>query len=181
MLAPDGVAGFFAPPLWRRYFDGSYDQALVGVGGAATGTCRVTAATDEGLVGFQKAVQWTRRILAQTIAQLVRHGPGRLIRHGEFPLQKLSRDATLVAAHQIGGEKPLGQIGSCPVKNRSSGRRFLSVAGRTHTPEGAPSAATPGVRRIRHRQIRRPAQPGQVFDTLLLGPKLHHKLSQPSH
>src|ERR1700730_3126628 len=27
----------------------------------------------------------------------------------------------------------------------------------------------------------RPAKPGQMFDTLLLGPKLHHKLSQPSH
>src|SRR6516162_11502983 len=99
-------------------FGGSDDQALVGVGGAATGTCRVTAATDEGLVSFQKAVQWTRRILAQTMPQLVRHGPGRLIRHAEFPLQKLGRDAALVAAHQIGGEKPLAQLGSRPVKHR---------------------------------------------------------------
>ena len=92
VLAPDGVAVFSAPPLWRRYlFGGSDDQALVGVGGAATGTCRVTAATDEGLVGFQKAVQWTLRILAQTMAQLVRHGPlsvaGRVFVHRQARLQ----------------------------------------------------------------------------------------------
>src|SRR6516165_7831305 len=32
---------------------------------------------------------------------------------------------------QISGNKPLGQIGSRPVKHRSSGHRFLPVAGRT--------------------------------------------------
>src|SRR5690349_16077494 len=33
--------------------------------------------------------------------------------------------------HQIGGDKPLGQIGSRSVKHRPSGRRSLPVAGRT--------------------------------------------------
>src|SRR5271165_3595295 len=55
---------------------------------AATGACRVAAATNEGLVRFQKAMQRTRRILAQPVAQLVRHGPGRLIRHTEFALRR---------------------------------------------------------------------------------------------
>ena len=127
-------------------------------------------------------MQPTRRVLAQPVAQLVRHGPGGLIRHTEFALQKLARDAALVAAHQIGGEKPLGQIGSCPVKYRSSGRRFLSVAGRTLIHPRARlqpprlASAAPGTGKSAG-----PAKPRQVFDTLLLGPKLHDKLAQPSH
>src|SRR5262249_4305301 len=48
------------------------------------------------------------------------------------------RHAALVAAHQIGGEKPLGQISSRSVKHRSSGRRFLSVAGRTFVRTSGP-------------------------------------------
>ena len=48
-----------------------------------------------------------------------------------FALQKLGRNPTLIAAHQIGGKKPLGQSGSRSVKHRSTGRRFLPVAGRT--------------------------------------------------
>jgi len=61
-------------------------------------------------------------------------------------------------------------------------RSPIPAGGRSHihTPVGASSAATPDVRRTRHRRIRPPAKPGQMFDTLLLGPKLHHKLSQPS-
>src|SRR6185437_1042258 len=75
VLALDGVPMFSAPVLRRRHlFDGSDDQALVGVSGAATGTCRVAAATDEGLVRLQEAVQRTRRVLVQPMAQLVRHG-----------------------------------------------------------------------------------------------------------
>src|SRR6266436_10165242 len=55
VLALDGVPMFSVPVLWRRHlFDSRDDQALVRVGGAATGTCRVTAATDKGLVRFQK-------------------------------------------------------------------------------------------------------------------------------
>ena len=158
-------------PCWRltacpcfplRFFGaGTFSTAattrlLSGLAVLRPGLVGVAAATNKGLVRFQKAVQRTGRILAQTMAQLVRHGPGRLIRHTQFALQKLGRDAALVATHQIGGEKPLGQIGSRSVKHRSGGRRFLPVAGRTFVhPGGAPSAATPGVRRIRHRQIRR--------------------------
>src|SRR6516165_2513947 len=68
-LALDGVSMFSAPVLRRRHlFDRSNDQAFVGVGGAATRTCRIAAATNEGLVRFEKAVQWTRPILAQPMA-----------------------------------------------------------------------------------------------------------------
>src|SRR4029077_4801707 len=42
VLALDGVPMLSAPVLRRRHlFDGSDDQAFVGVGGAATGACRV--------------------------------------------------------------------------------------------------------------------------------------------
>ena len=60
MLALDGVPMLSASVLWRRHlFDRSDDQALVGVGCAATGTGRVAATTDEGFVRFQEAVQQT--------------------------------------------------------------------------------------------------------------------------
>ena len=116
------------------------------------------------------------------MAQLVRHGPGCLIRHAEFALQKLGRNPALVAAHQIGGEKPLGQIGPRSVKYRSSGRRFLPVAGRTFVhpwtrlqpPSVASAAPDTG-------KSSGPAEPRQMFDALLLGIKLDNKLSQPSH
>jgi hypothetical protein len=116
------------------------------------------------------------------VAQLVRHSPGRLIRHIEFALQKLGRDAALIAAHQISGEKPLCQIGSRSVKHRSSGRRFLPVAGRTFIHPRARlkpprlTSATPGTGKSAG-----PAEPRQMLNTLFLGPKLDNKLSQPSH
>src|SRR5512132_1238600 len=45
MLTLDGVPMFSAPVLRRRHlFDRSDDQAFVGVGGDATGACRVAAA-----------------------------------------------------------------------------------------------------------------------------------------
>jgi hypothetical protein len=55
------------------------DQAFVGVGRAATGTCRVAAATDEGLVRFQKS--HAAEATDQPVTQLVRNGQRRLIRH----------------------------------------------------------------------------------------------------
>jgi hypothetical protein len=116
------------------------------------------------------------------MAQLVRHGPGRLIRHAEFALQKLGRNPALIAAHQISGEKPFGQIGSRPVKHRSSGCRFLPVAGRALVDPRARfqpprlTSAAPGAGKSA-----RPAKLRQVLDAPLLGPKLHDKLSQPSH
>ena len=122
------------------------------------------------------------RVLAQPVAQFVPHGPGRLVRHTKFPLQKLRRDATLVAAHQIGGEKPLGQIGSRSVKHRSSGRRFLPVTGRTFvyssTPLQPPRLASTAPDAGKSAG---PADPRQMFDTLILGIKQGNKLSQPSH
>src|SRR5215469_4850694 len=48
VLALDGVPMLSAPVLRRRHlFDGSDDQALVGVGRTAPGTCRVAPATNE--------------------------------------------------------------------------------------------------------------------------------------
>jgi len=49
--------------------------------------------------------------------------------HCQFPLQKFGRDATLVAAHQIGGNKPLRENRPRPMQHRSGGHRFLPVAG----------------------------------------------------
>ena len=100
----------------------------------------------------------------QPMAQLVCHGPGRLIRHIQFALQKLGRNPALIAAHQISGKKPLGQIGSRPVKHRSSGRRFLPMAARTFIYPWARlqpprlTSAAPGTG-----EPARPAKPGQMF------------------
>src|SRR5438270_13357000 len=94
VLALDGVSVLARLVLWCRHLlDGGDDQALVGAGRAAAATCRIAAATDEGLIRFEKAAQRTGRILAQTTAQLVRHGPGRLIRHPQFALQEFGRTA----------------------------------------------------------------------------------------
>ena len=105
-----------------------------------------------------------------------------MIGHAEFPLQKFGRDTALIAAHQISGEKPLGQIGSRPVKHRSSSRRFLPVTGRAFIHPRARlqsprlTSAAPGTGKSAG-----PAEPRQMFNTLLLGPKLDNKLAQPSH
>jgi len=69
-------------------------------------------------------------VLAQPMAQLVRHCPGGLVGHPLLALLNHGRDATLVAAHQIGGEKPLRESGARAVKHRPRGHRFLAVAGR---------------------------------------------------
>src|ERR1700751_4934526 len=78
VLALDRVPVLCRLVLWCRHLlDGGDDQALVGADRAAATTYRVTAAAAEGLIPLQKAAQWTGRILAQPMAQLVRHGPGR--------------------------------------------------------------------------------------------------------
>jgi hypothetical protein len=137
------------------------DQALAGVGGAATETSRVAAAADERLVRFQQAVQRTRRVLAQTIAQLVRHGPGRLIGHAYFPLQKLGRDAVLIATYRIGGEsnrrRETTRRDPSAFDEISFRRSPILAGGRPciRTPTAAPSAAKLGARCTPHRQTHR--------------------------
>jgi hypothetical protein len=127
VLALDRVPVLARVVLWCRHLlDCGDDQALVGAGRAAAATGRIAAAADEGLIRLEKAAQWTGRILAQPMAQLVRHGPGRLIRHPRFALQKFGRDAALVAAHQVGGQKPLREIRPRPMKHRSCGHRLFS-------------------------------------------------------
>src|SRR5271157_4548206 len=103
--------------------------------------------------------------------QLVRYGPGRLVGHRQFPLQKLGRDAALVATYQIGGEKPLREIGAGAMKYCPCRHRFLPVAGGAFVdarprlePPSLPSAA-PGTEKPV-----RPAQPRQMLDAPLLGP-----------
>src|SRR5580692_6535314 len=167
------MAVFSLLVLWRWHLlDRGDDQALVGAGRAASGTGRIAAAADEGLVRLEKAAQRTGRILAQPVAQLVRHGPGRLIRHPQFALQKFGRDAALVATHQVGGKKPLRQARPRPMKHCSRRHRFLPMAGgafvdprpRLQPPSRPPSAA--GTHKTAG-----PAKPSQVLDAPLLRPE----------
>jgi hypothetical protein len=169
--------------LWCRHLlDGGDDQALVGAGRAATATGRIAAAADEGLIRLEKAAQRTGRILAQPVAQLVRHGPGRLIRHPQFALQKFGRDAALVATHQVGGKKPLREIRPRPVKHRSRRHRFLPMAGaafvdprpRLQSPSRPPAAAGT------HKPAG-PAKPSQVLDAPLFRPEPRYKIQKSSH
>ncbi len=127
-------------------------------------------------------MQRARRVLAQPVAQLVRHGPGRLIGDPQLPLQKLGRDAALVATHQIGGEKPLAQTGARAMQHGSGGDRFLPVAGgafvdpgpRLQPPSLPPAAPGTG-------KPAGPAKPRQVLNAPLLHPKSRDKFQQPSH
>jgi len=166
----------------RHLLDGGDDQSFVGAGGASPATCRTAATADEGLIRLQQAAQRARRVLTQPVAQLVRHGPSRLIRHPQLPLQKLGRDAALVAGHQVGGKKPLRQIRPRPVKHRSGGDRFLPVARaafvnpRTRLQPPSLSPAAPGAHKTA-----RPAQLGQVRNALLLCSEPSRKLQEPAH
>src|SRR5947209_3161562 len=112
----------------------------------------------------------------------MRHGPGRLVRYRQFALQKFGRDAALVAAHQVGGNKPLREIRPGPMQHRSGSDRFLPAAGGAFIdprprlqPPGLPPAA-PGADKSAG-----PAKPCQVLNAPLLRPKPRRKLQKPSH
>src|SRR5246500_4477091 len=97
VLALYGMAVFPLLVLRRRHLlDGGNNQALVRIGRAASGTCRIAPAADEGLVRLEEPAQRTGWVFAQPVTQLVRHGPGRLVGPRQFPLQKFGRDAALV-------------------------------------------------------------------------------------
>src|SRR6266851_4100700 len=183
VLTLHGVAVFSFLVLRRRHLLHRGDnQALVRVDRAASGTCRIASAADEGLVRLEEPAQQSGGVFAQTMAQLVRHGPRRLVRHHQFPLQKFGRDAALVAAHQIGGKKPLHQIRPRPMKHRSRRHRFLPMAGaaledpwpRLQPPSHPPATA-------RTHKTAGPAKPGQVLNAPLLGPEPRRKLQKPAH
>src|SRR5438045_2741092 len=61
-----------------------------GIGGFVLNHWRVLQMLGEGgnasLIRLQQAAQWTGRTLAQSVAQLMRHGPRRLVRHRQFAL-----------------------------------------------------------------------------------------------
>ena len=166
----------------RHLLDGGDDQALVGVGRAAPETGGIAPAADEGLVRLEITAQRTGRVFAQPVAQLVGHGPSRLVGDRQFALQKLGRDAALVTAHHVGGDKPLGEIGPRAMKHRSRRHRFLPMAGaafvdpwpRLQPPNPSPAAA-------RAHKPTRPAQPGQVLDAPLLRPEARRKIQKSSH
>src|SRR5271155_3849239 len=87
VLTLDGMSVLSLPVLRRRHlFDGSDDEALVGVFRAPAATIRIAPAADKGLVRLEKAVQRMRWVLAQSVAQLVRHSPGCLVRHRQLAL-----------------------------------------------------------------------------------------------
>src|ERR1700724_848312 len=146
--------------LWCRHLlDGGDDQAFVGAGRAATATGRIAAAADEGLIRLEKAAQRTGRILAQTMAQLVRHGPGRLICHPQFALQKFGRDAAF-------GRDPSGRRQETTSRDPSASdeTRFppspIPADGRCRIrrPAAARTVATPPARRSRNTQTRRASE-----------------------
>src|SRR5258706_16206066 len=69
VLTLHGMAVFSLLVLWRRHLlDRGDDQALVRVGRAASGTCPIAAAADEGLIRLEEPAQRTGRILAQPVA-----------------------------------------------------------------------------------------------------------------
>src|SRR5437588_2773422 len=183
VLTLHGMSVFAFLVLRRRHLlDGGDDQALVRVGRAASATCRIAPAADEGLVRLEEAAQRTGRILAQPVAQFVRHGPGRLVRHPQFALQKFGRDTALVAAHQVGGKKPLREIRPRPMKHRSRGHRLLAMAGAALVdprtclqPPGRPPAAA-GT----HKTVR-PTKLGQTLDASLRRPEPRRNFQKPSH
>jgi hypothetical protein len=73
MLTLDGMSVLSLPVLRRRhFFDGRDNKALVRVLRAAASAIRTAAAADEGLIRLEKAVERTRWVLAQSVAQLVR-------------------------------------------------------------------------------------------------------------
>src|SRR6266850_7293145 len=89
----------------------------------------------------------------------------------QFALQKLGRDAALVTAHQVGGEKPLREIRPCPMKHCTGGDRCLPVALAALVnpwtglqPPCLPSAA------LGTHKAAGPVKPGQVLDAPLLRP-----------
>lgn len=108
VLALYGVSVLSSLVLRRGHLlDDRDDQALVRVLRATTRTCRITPTTDECLVRFEKTANRAVRVFAQPMAELVGHGPGRLVRHTQFSLKELRRNAPFFTAHEVGCEEPL--------------------------------------------------------------------------
>ena len=91
----------------RHLLDDRNNQAFIRVCRATTGTCGITPTTDERLVRFKKTGYRPIRVFAQSMAELVGHGPGRLVSHPQLSLKEFRRNAPFVTAHEMGCEEPL--------------------------------------------------------------------------
>lgn len=100
----------------------------------------------------------------------------------QLPLQKLGRNAALVATHQVGGQKPLRKLGAGAMEPGAGGHQFRPVAGGTFIdprarlePPGLATAAAGADKTAR------PTQRHQMLDTALLRPKPRGKFQKPRH
>src|SRR6202011_5998868 len=151
-------------------------------GPASASAFGLTATTIVALVDLQEAVEWEFRPLAQRVAQLVRHQPGRVVAQGQFARQEQRRHAALVLRYQPCRREPFAQRSAGTVKDRPSGHRMLLPAAgafknpRSHSqligqPPGAPGAD----------KALGPTQLRQCGDARRLIPIAIHERKKPGH
>src|SRR2546426_6418928 len=79
-----------------------------------------------GVVYLHFAVELFARRIDHRSSELVKHHPGRFVAsQSQLPLEKKSRDTTLIRGHQIRCPKPKRQRDSCVVKNSPGSQRDL--------------------------------------------------------
>src|SRR6516225_6613525 len=145
-----GEAGTVSTAIAIRLLFGS----VIWIGEAAAPALGLAAATIVALIDLDQAVERVFRSLAQPVAQLVRHQPGRVVAQRQFARQEQSRHAALVLADQPCRGKPFAQRRAGAVKHRPGGHRMLPPAVGTFEnprsnrelisqPPGAPDADEP--------------------------------------
>src|SRR6202521_5402880 len=93
----------------RDCFDRDRHQALIRIGEAAAPALGLAAATIIALIDLDQALEWIFRPLAQHVAQLVRHQPGRVVAQGQFAGQEQRRHAALVLPYKPCRREPFAQ------------------------------------------------------------------------
>src|SRR6516225_9270137 len=145
-----GEAGTVSTAIAIRLLFGS----VIWIGEAAAPALGLAAATIVALIDLDQAVERVFRSLAQPVAQLVRHQPGRVVAQRQFARQEQSRHAALVLPDQPCRRKPFAQRRAGAVKNRPGSHRMLPPAVGTFEnprssrqlisqPPGAPGAGEP--------------------------------------
>src|SRR6516162_1636009 len=145
-----GEAGTVSTAIAIRLLFGS----VIWIGEAAAPALGLAAATIVALIDLDQAVERVFRSLAQPVAQLVRHQPGRVVAQRQFARQEQSRHAALVLPDQPCRRKPFAQRRAGAVKDRPGGHRMLPPAVGTFEnprssrqlisqPPGAPGADEP--------------------------------------